>query len=53
MQNDFRKTSHKSKKIAFAKLLILTRRYYLTFLFNIKINEFVKIVFLNIKISHS
>ena len=53
MQSDFYKTFHKSKEIAFAKLLMLTRRYYFAFLFNIKINEFVKIIFLNIKMSHS
>ena len=53
MQNNFHKASQKSKKIAFIKLLILTRRYYLAFFFNIKIDKFVKIIFSNMKISHS
>ena len=52
MQGNFYKAFYKSKEIAFARLLILIRRYYLTFLLNIKINEFVKVVFLNIKMSH-
>ena len=53
MQSDFYKAFHKSKKIAFTKLLILTHRYYFTFLFNIKIDEFIKIVFSDMKMSHS
>ena len=53
MQSDFHKTFHKSKKITFIELLMLTRRYYLIFFFNIKIDEFIKVVFLNIKMFHS
>ena len=33
MQGDSHKAFHKSKKIAFVELLILTRRYYFTFFF--------------------
>ena len=53
MQGGSRKASQKSEEIAFAELLVLTRRYYLAFLSNTRVDEPVKAVFPNMKMSHS